>query len=85
MQNSAVPAAEICPKSTPEIQRHHWARNDQDFAIRLEADDLPGMLRKGITIEPGLNALLIERVVTRGTIPAVRIYWNARSKNCGIG
>jgi len=61
---------DLSKNATPEIQRHHWARNDQDFAIRLEADDLPGMLRKGITIEPGLNALLIERGVTRGTIPA---------------
>lgn len=56
--------------AVPEIQRHHWARKENDFAVRMEASDLPGMLRKGLVIEPGLNALLIERGITKGTIPS---------------
>ncbi len=60
----------LAENSVAEIQRHHWARKENDFAIRMESNDLPGLLRKGLIIEPGLNALLIERGITKGTIPS---------------
>jgi hypothetical protein len=60
----------LAESGVPEIQRHHWARKENDFAVRMETNDMPGMLRKGLIIEPGLNALLIERGVTKGTIPS---------------
>jgi hypothetical protein len=55
--------------AAPEIQHHHWARNDGDFAVRIEANDLPGMLQRGLIVEPGTNALFIERGVNRGVVP----------------
>lgn len=60
----------LSQSSAPEIRGHHWARKPGDFAVRIEAEDLPGLLRHGITVEAGTNALLIERGVNRGCVPA---------------
>jgi hypothetical protein len=35
-----------------------WRRGDNDFATRIEVDDLPGILKKGIIVEQGTKALL---------------------------
>jgi hypothetical protein len=53
----------------PKIDRHHWARRAQDFAVRIDADDLPGLLRQGLIVEPGTNALLIIKGVNQGVMP----------------
>ncbi len=51
------------------VYRHHWARDEQDFAVRIDSADLKGMLVRGLIIEPGTNAMLIERGQNRGMIP----------------
>lgn len=53
----------------PEILAHRWARREQDFAVRIESADLKGFLKRGIKVEPGTNAMVIERGATRGTFP----------------
>ena len=55
--------------AAPIIYNHHWARYESDFAVRVEADDLPGLLDKGLKVEPGTNAMLIERGVNKGIVP----------------
>jgi hypothetical protein len=51
------------------ISKHHWFRKPEDFAVRIDAGDLPGILRHGLIIEPGTNALLVERGANAGIVP----------------
>jgi RNA polymerase subunit RPABC4/transcription elongation factor Spt4 len=53
----------------PQIERHRWARREEEFAVRIEANDLPGMLKRGVKVEPGTNAMLIEKSVNQGIVP----------------
>lgn len=55
--------------AAPAIYGHRWTRAAGDFAVRVEAEDLPGIMRQGIKVEPGTNAMLIERGVNRGMVP----------------
>jgi len=59
----------LSQSAAPEISGNHWARRDEDFATRIEVQDLPGILRRGLIVEPGTNALLIEGGVGRGIVP----------------
>jgi RNA polymerase subunit RPABC4/transcription elongation factor Spt4 len=43
----------------PEIRSHRWARHKDDFATRVETDDLTGLFKRGLQIDPGTNALLV--------------------------
>ena len=54
---------------TPELRGHRWTRGRDDFAVRVEAEDLPGTLRRGIVVEMGTNALLMEGGANRGMLP----------------
>ena len=47
---------------TPQIVNDRWATTEQDFAVRVETNDLPGLLKKGINVEAGTNAMLLENV-----------------------
>jgi hypothetical protein len=60
-------SAEPAPAS--KIVHHRWARGQNDFAVRIKADDLPGWLRQGIIVEPGTCAALVERGVMQGILP----------------
>jgi len=53
----------------PEIRRHRWARREEDFAARVDAGDLPGLLKRGLIVDPGTNVILIEKGANRGTVP----------------
>jgi colicin import membrane protein len=59
----------LAQSAAPEVQRHRWARRDDDFAVRIDAEDLPGTLKRGLVIEPGTNAILIEHGTNRGMVP----------------
>ena len=54
--------------AVPEVRDQRWACNPDDFAARIDADDLPGLLRRGIVIEVGTNAILIEAGANRGVL-----------------
>lgn len=54
--------------AAPEIRDQRWSRREGDFAVRIEADDLPGLLRRGIAIQVGTNAMLIEDGADRGML-----------------
>jgi hypothetical protein len=36
-----------------------WQRGSNDFATRVDIEDLPGVLKKGVIVEPGTKALLL--------------------------
>lgn len=52
----------------PVVNRHRWQRGDEDFAVKILAHDLPGMLRTGIMIDAGTNAMLLEGGANRGLL-----------------
>jgi ribosomal protein L40E len=60
---------ELAANAAPEVRAGRWARREDDFAVRIDSDDLPGILRRGIIVEIGTNALLIENGVNRGLLP----------------
>jgi endogenous inhibitor of DNA gyrase (YacG/DUF329 family) len=53
----------------PVVQGNHWSRQENDFAVRIEADDLPGLLRRGLVVEPGTNAMLVVKGTSAGIAP----------------
>lgn len=59
---------EFGESAAPEMRRNHWARREEDFAVRVEADDLPGILKHGLIVDPGVNALLVEKGAVVGTV-----------------
>ena len=53
-----------CGKSTeggerPAVVGNTWAREPDDFATRIEIDDLEGTLRRDLIIEPGTRAIIL--------------------------
>lgn len=54
---------------TPQIVNDRWATTEQDFAVRVETNDLPGLLKKGINVEAGTNAMLLENGANVGVVP----------------
>ena len=52
----------------PEIRGNHWARRTEDFAVRVDASDLQGIFKRGIIVEPGTNAMLIDGGANRGML-----------------
>lgn len=47
-----------------------WKRNEYEFAVRFEIQDVNGLLRKPLTVEQGTGALWFEGGRYRGFIPA---------------
>lgn len=44
--------------SSADIKHMRWQRDVDDFATRVDVEDLPGILKKGIIVEQGTKALL---------------------------
>ena len=59
----------LAVSEAPDIRGHRWIRREGDFAVRVEADDLPGVLKRGVKVEPGTNAMIIDRGANRGLVP----------------
>lgn len=53
----------------PNIIKNRWVLTENDFAVRVDTDDLPGLLKKGILVEPGTNGMLIEDGANVGAVP----------------
>ena len=77
----AIPAdANFCPfcrtpvaGRRPPIQEHRWARGADDFATRVDVQDVPGFFSKSLVVEPGVRALILEDgVAARGELSAGR-------------
>jgi hypothetical protein len=59
----------LVQSAAAEVISHRWTRGNNEFAVRVEADDLPGLLKRGIKVEPGTNAMLIYQGANQGTFP----------------
>lgn len=53
----------------PAVLYNTWVRDENDFAVRIEARDLKGLFKRGLIIEPGTNALLLDGGAVKGTLP----------------
>ncbi len=52
-----------------DVQRNRWARRPDEFAVRVVVDDLQGLLRRGLNVEMGTNAMILEHGATHGIMP----------------
>jgi membrane protease subunit (stomatin/prohibitin family) len=55
--------------TAPAMRGSRWMRGENDYTIRIEVDDLNDLVRRGLVVEPGTNALLIKDGATQGTLP----------------
>jgi ribosomal protein L40E len=51
----------LSESAAPAIHQQVWRRSAEDFAARVEVEDLNGLLKKGLQIDPGCNALLVHQ------------------------
>ena len=49
-----------------------WQREPGVFAVRIEVEELKGLLRRGLVIEPGTNAMLVQNGRNVGIVPPGR-------------
>jgi len=65
---ATVPAnATFCPHCryqltgdvAPQVQGQRWVKNPDDFAARVEVDDIPGYFRRDLIVEPGTQAVIL--------------------------
>jgi len=59
----------MAESEAPQIIDNHWRASEKEFAVRVDTDDLPGLLKKGIIVEPGANAMLLENGANVGLVP----------------
>jgi membrane protease subunit (stomatin/prohibitin family) len=52
-----------------DLINNRWQAGDNDFAVRLELNDVEGLFRKKLTIEPGTRALFLEKGQFIGEAP----------------
>jgi len=53
--------ADLNTMQAPNIISHRWIRDINDFAVRIDDVDVPGLLTKGLIIEHGTKAILFQR------------------------
>lgn len=53
-----------------EMQNNRWIPSDQDFAVRVEVDDLAGFFSKKLLIEPGVAAMVLDNGQSVGKVPS---------------
>jgi RNA polymerase subunit RPABC4/transcription elongation factor Spt4 len=61
----------VRPKSSeaaPVDRLNRWRRSPDEFARRIEAGDLQGMLRRGLVVEPGTKALVFQGGALAGVV-----------------
>lgn len=58
----------LSASAAPVMRNHRWARSEEDFAVRIDADDVTGFLKHGLIIDPGTNALLVDKGAVVGTV-----------------
>jgi len=49
-----------------------WQREADAFAVRLDLEDLQGLLQRGVIVEPGTQALIVQNGQTVGLVPPGR-------------
>ena len=54
--------------SSPTVNNNQWVIQPGDIAARVDARDLQGLLKRGIIINPGTNALLVDNGAIKGLL-----------------
>ena len=86
--HSNAPQAKYCREcgllmdsnAAPTVQNNSWVRNPQDFAARVDAADLKGLLTRGIIVEPGTSAVLVDGGAVKGILPPGTHYLDSLDK-----
>jgi len=52
------------------VHHNRWVMGEKDFATRIETEDLPGLLKRGVNVEAGTNGMMLENGASRGVVPA---------------
>lgn len=52
----------------PELRNNRWARQPDDFATHVEASDLKGLLKRGLIVDVGTNAMLVDGGANKGML-----------------
>lgn len=73
---SQTPASTFCTNcgarlfkdEAPDLVSNRWVRNPEDFATRVDVDDVKGVIQKGLIVEYGTRALLFLNGVYSGTL-----------------
>ena len=60
----------MAQSEAPLISQNRWVTGERDFAVRIDTDDLEGALKKGVNVEAGTNAMLLENGANIGMVPA---------------
>lgn len=60
----------LSQSEAPFISQNRWVAGEKDFAVRVDVEDLEGHLKKGINVEAGVNAMLLENGANIGLVPA---------------
>jgi ribosomal protein L40E len=59
----------LAQSEAPRISQNRWVAGENDFAVRVDVDDLEGSLKRGINVEAGVNAMLLENGANVGLVP----------------
>ena len=59
----------LTQSAAAEVIGHRWTRKAGEIAVRVEMDDVPGLFKRGLKVEPGTNAMFIYQGANRGTFP----------------
>jgi len=43
----------------PKMEGHRWSRDEEEFAVRVDVDDIPSYFRKEVIVEPGTQAIIL--------------------------
>ena len=61
-----APVQAVTKSAAAADHLNRWRRSGDEFARRIEAHDLRGLLRRGLVVEPGTRALIIQGGVLAG-------------------
>lgn len=59
----------LSQSAAPVIEGNRWRLTNEDFAARIEPGDLSGILKRGLYVEAGTNAMILESGANIGVVP----------------
>jgi len=70
----------------PVVDHHRWKRSPDHFATRIDVEDVPGLLRKRLVVEPGTQAILLSEGRNLGVVgPGTYTMETLLGKITGLG
>jgi hypothetical protein len=60
---------DLAAEQHPTMVGQTWSRGSSDFAARVDVEDVPGLFKRTVTVEPGTNAILIQAGRNMGVMP----------------